>query len=69
MKIIYYGHSCFAAEINGKHLLFDPFITQNPLAKAETLVRGQSVNLAGSGAKTLEQLLKVGLPRAPSFVS
>ena len=34
MKIIYYGHSCFAAEINGKHLLFDPFITQNPLAKA-----------------------------------
>jgi len=33
MKIIYYGHSCFAAGINGKHLLFDPFITQNPLAK------------------------------------
>jgi L-ascorbate metabolism protein UlaG (beta-lactamase superfamily) len=34
MKIAYYGHSCFAAEINGKHLLFDPFITQNPLAEA-----------------------------------
>jgi L-ascorbate metabolism protein UlaG (beta-lactamase superfamily) len=34
MKITYYGHACFAAEINGKHLLFDPFITQNPLAKA-----------------------------------
>jgi L-ascorbate metabolism protein UlaG (beta-lactamase superfamily) len=34
MKITYYGHSCFAAEINGKHLLFDPFITKNPLAKA-----------------------------------
>jgi len=34
MKITYYGHSCFAAEINGKHLLFDPFITQNPLANA-----------------------------------
>ena len=33
MKITYYGHSCFAAEINGKHLLFDPFISQNPLAK------------------------------------
>jgi L-ascorbate metabolism protein UlaG (beta-lactamase superfamily) len=27
MKITYYGHSCFAAEIKGKHLLFDPFIT------------------------------------------
>jgi L-ascorbate metabolism protein UlaG (beta-lactamase superfamily) len=33
MKIAYYGHATFAAEINGKHLLFDPFITQNPLAK------------------------------------
>ena len=34
MKIAYYGHSSFAAESNGKHLLFDPFITQNPLAEA-----------------------------------
>ncbi|MGA2870194.1 MAG: metal-dependent hydrolase [Verrucomicrobiota bacterium] len=34
MKITYYGHACFSAEINGKHLLFDPFISQNPLAKA-----------------------------------
>jgi L-ascorbate metabolism protein UlaG (beta-lactamase superfamily) len=34
MKITYYGHACFAAEINGKHLLFDPFITHNPLAKS-----------------------------------
>jgi L-ascorbate metabolism protein UlaG (beta-lactamase superfamily) len=33
MKITYYGHACFAAEISGKHLLFDPFIRQNPLAK------------------------------------
>src|SRR5260370_13986213 len=34
MKIAYHGRSSFAAEINGKHLLFDPFITQNPLAEA-----------------------------------
>ena len=34
MKITYYGHACFGAEIGGKHLLFDPFITENPLAKA-----------------------------------
>jgi L-ascorbate metabolism protein UlaG (beta-lactamase superfamily) len=32
MKITYYGHSCFGVEIQGKHLLFDPFITPNPLA-------------------------------------
>lgn len=34
MKITYYGHACFGVEIQGKHLLFDPFITPNPLAKA-----------------------------------
>ena len=32
MKITYYGHSCFLAEIKGKKLLFDPFITPNELA-------------------------------------
>ena len=34
MKVTYYGHACFSVEIGGKHLLFDPFITGNPLAKA-----------------------------------
>lgn len=33
MKITYYGHSCFSIEVNGKNLLFDPFITGNELAK------------------------------------
>lgn len=32
MKYTYYGHSCFTVEISGKHILFDPFITPNPLA-------------------------------------
>jgi L-ascorbate metabolism protein UlaG (beta-lactamase superfamily) len=32
MKITWYGHSCFGVEIKGKHLLFDPFISPNPLA-------------------------------------
>ncbi|MEO8151090.1 MAG: metal-dependent hydrolase [Bacteroidia bacterium] len=32
MKITYYGHSCFLVEINSARLLFDPFITPNPLA-------------------------------------
>jgi L-ascorbate metabolism protein UlaG (beta-lactamase superfamily) len=39
MKIAYYGHSSLAAQINGKHLLFDPFITQNPLAEAVDIKR------------------------------
>jgi L-ascorbate metabolism protein UlaG (beta-lactamase superfamily) len=34
VKVIYYGHSCFGVVVSGKTLLFDPFITPNPLAKA-----------------------------------
>ncbi len=33
MRTTYYGHSCFGVDINGVHLLFDPFITGNPYAK------------------------------------
>ncbi len=33
MKLTYYGHACFAVEAGGKMLLFDPFISPNPLAK------------------------------------
>jgi len=33
MKVTYYGHACFAAQVAGKTLLFDPFITGNELAK------------------------------------
>jgi L-ascorbate metabolism protein UlaG (beta-lactamase superfamily) len=32
MLITYYGHSCFSIVLNGKTLLFDPFIEGNPLA-------------------------------------
>lgn len=32
MKLTYYGHSCFGVEVDGTHLLFDPFITPNPKA-------------------------------------
>lgn len=34
MNITYFGHSCFGVEVNGKHILFDPFITPNELAKS-----------------------------------
>jgi len=32
MKLTYYGHACFGLEINGTHILVDPFITGNPKA-------------------------------------
>lgn len=32
MKVTFYGQSCFLIETGGKKLLFDPFISPNPLA-------------------------------------
>jgi L-ascorbate metabolism protein UlaG (beta-lactamase superfamily) len=32
MKLTYYGHSCFSILLNGKNILFDPFVTGNELA-------------------------------------
>jgi L-ascorbate metabolism protein UlaG (beta-lactamase superfamily) len=34
MKITFYGHACVGVEFGGKHLLFDPFVTGNPIATA-----------------------------------
>jgi L-ascorbate metabolism protein UlaG (beta-lactamase superfamily) len=34
MKITFYGHASFEIETGGKKLLFDPFISPNPLAAA-----------------------------------
>jgi L-ascorbate metabolism protein UlaG (beta-lactamase superfamily) len=32
MELTYFGHACFSVRVNGKILLFDPFIQNNPLA-------------------------------------
>ena len=32
MNITFYGHACFGIEVNGTHILVDPFISGNPLA-------------------------------------
>ncbi|HMN05430.1 MAG TPA: metal-dependent hydrolase [Flavobacteriales bacterium] len=34
MKLTYYGQSCIGVQFGDFHLLFDPFISGNPLAKA-----------------------------------
>src|ERR1051325_2446081 len=33
MLVTYYGHSCFSVVVDGKTLLFDPFISPNELAR------------------------------------
>lgn len=37
MKFTYYGHACFAVELNNARLLFDPFISGNPLEAAKKI--------------------------------
>jgi L-ascorbate metabolism protein UlaG (beta-lactamase superfamily) len=32
MEVTFYGHACFSVNVEGKKLLFDPFITPNELA-------------------------------------
>lgn len=39
MKVTYYGHACFAAQIANKSLLFDPFISGNELARSVDIKR------------------------------
>jgi L-ascorbate metabolism protein UlaG (beta-lactamase superfamily) len=34
MQLTYFGHACFLVEFGGKRILFDPFLTSNPVAKA-----------------------------------
>ena len=33
MKITFYGHACIGIEVNGKHIIVDPFISGNPKAE------------------------------------
>ncbi len=52
MKLTYYGHACFSVETGGKKLLFDPFVTDNPLAKhisVESVAQGTDYILISHG--------------------
>jgi L-ascorbate metabolism protein UlaG (beta-lactamase superfamily) len=42
MKLTHFGHSCFLVESGGSRLLFDPFITPNPLASAVDVTKIQA---------------------------
>ncbi|MCS7040752.1 MAG: metal-dependent hydrolase [Anaerolineae bacterium] len=33
VSVVYHGHACFSVVADGKHILIDPFLTGNPLAK------------------------------------
>jgi L-ascorbate metabolism protein UlaG (beta-lactamase superfamily) len=42
MTFTYFGHSCFLVESGGQRLLFDPFISPNPLAKGVEISKIQA---------------------------
>jgi L-ascorbate metabolism protein UlaG (beta-lactamase superfamily) len=42
MKLTYFGHSCFLVESGATRLLFDPFITPNPLAVGVDITKIQA---------------------------
>lgn len=50
MKVTYYGHSSFGVEVSGKRLLFDPFISPNPLASSINLKEIQADYILASHA-------------------
>ena len=37
MELTYFGHACFGVKLGGKDILFDPFITYNPLPAAKKI--------------------------------
>jgi len=45
MELTYFGHSCFQVEIGKQHVLFDPFVSPNPLA-AEAGVKLEDIKAA-----------------------
>ena len=44
MQFTFYGHACFAVEVEGKKLLFDPFISPNEKASAINVIRNRRNN-------------------------
>ena len=56
MKFTYFGHACFAIETNGKHLLFDPFISGNPLVGDKTYGNSRNRKLTNLNAEAKKMI-------------
>ncbi len=63
MKLTYYGQSCIGVQTGDVHLLFDPFISGNPLAKAVDVDKVPATHVLithghGDHVADAEQILK-----------
>jgi L-ascorbate metabolism protein UlaG (beta-lactamase superfamily) len=63
MDITYYGHACFSVRVAGKTLLFDPFITPNPLAESVdvTAIKPDYILLSHGHADHVADVEKIAL--------
>lgn len=70
MKITYYGHSCFSVQVAGKILLFDPFITPNPLAASVdlTLIKPDYILLSHGHADHVADVEKIALQSGATLI-
>ncbi|MCB0659153.1 MAG: metal-dependent hydrolase [Saprospiraceae bacterium] len=71
MKITYYGHSCFKVETGGKTLLFDPFISPNPLAKSVdlTTLKPDYILLSHGHGDHVHDAVAIGKSSGATFIS
>lgn len=71
MKLTYYGHSCFGMEINGKHILLDPFISGNSLAKDIdiTKIKADYIFISHGHADHVADVMDIGKRTGAHLVS
>jgi L-ascorbate metabolism protein UlaG (beta-lactamase superfamily) len=71
MDITYYGHACFSVRVAGKTLLFDPFITPNPLAESVdvTAIKPDYILLSHGHADHVADVEKIALQSGARLIA
>lgn len=72
MKLTYFGHACFQVEAAGQTLLFDPFITPNPLASGKvdiTTLRPDAILISHGHADHLADAVEIAKKSGALVVS
>jgi L-ascorbate metabolism protein UlaG (beta-lactamase superfamily) len=71
MEVTYYGHSCFGVKISNHHLLFDPFITGNPLASDVDInsISASYILISHAHGDHMQDALDIGLRCASQLIT
>jgi L-ascorbate metabolism protein UlaG (beta-lactamase superfamily) len=67
IDITYYGHSCFGIQIDGTHVLIDPFISPNPLSKHIDIsqIKADFIFLTHGHADHVADVARIATPDTP----